>query len=211
MSKKPVRNSLTACQGCNKLIDFGEKERVILKALPSSLSHALKQAIKDELAGVEVRIAEPSDKDAVVSVANEIKEASELYLMITSTDPNTAYTIAKELANKGVSSSRLILNIGEPSPARGLKEDLGCLVALTVTHPFPNIDALSKSGIDALVMPYTLIKPRIVKEAHAKNIAVIAATVNDVSAAVKAVSAGADAIISEKPDILKQARKFGFT
>lgn len=192
------------------MIDFGDKERVILKSLPSELSHSLKQAAKDELVGVEVRIAEPSDKDAIVGIADEIKEQGELYLMITSTDPNTAYATAKELAEKGVALSRIILNIPEPGPARGLKEELGCLIALTVTHPFPNVDALKKSGIDAVVMPYTLIKPRVVKEAHARGIAVIAATVNDVSAAVRVVSAGADALISEKPDILKQARKFGF-
>jgi len=193
-----------------KLIDFGDRERVILKSLPSELSHSLKQAAKDELVGVEVRIAEPSDKDAIVGIADEIREQSELYLMITSTDPNAAYAVAKELAEKGVALSKIILNIPEPGPARGLKEELGCLIALTVTHPFPNVEALKRSGIDAIVMPYTLIKPRIVKEAHAKDIAVIAATVNDISVAVKIVSAGADALISEKPDILKQARKFGF-
>ena len=193
-----------------KLIDFGDRERVILKSLPSELSHSLKQAAKDELVGVEVRIAEPSDKDAIVGIADEIREQSELYLMITSTDPNAAYAVAKELAEKGVALSKIILNIPEPGPARGLKEELGCLIALTVSHPFPNVETLKRSGIDAVVMPYTLIKPRIVKEAHAKDIAVIAATVNDVSAAVRVVSAGADALISEKPDILKQARKFGF-
>ncbi len=192
------------------MIEFGDRERVILKSLPSELSYSLRQAAKDELVGVEVRIAEPSDKDAIVGAADEIKEQGELYLMITSTDPNTAYAVAKELAGKGVALPKIILNIPEPGPARGLKEELGCLIALTVTHPFPNVEALKKSGIDAIVMPYTLIKPRVVKEAHAREIAVIAATVNDVSAAVRVVSAGADALISEKPDILRQARKFGF-
>ncbi len=192
------------------MIDFGDRERVILKSLPSELSHSIKQAAKGELVGIEVRIAEPNDKDVIVGIADEIREHNELYLMITSTDPNAAYAVAKGLAEKGVALSKIILNIPEPGPARGLKEELGCLIALTVTHPFPNVEALKRSGIDAIVMPYTLIKPRIVKEAHAKDIAVIAATVNDISVAVKIVSAGADALISEKPDILKQARKFGF-
>ncbi len=192
------------------MIDFGDRERVILKSLPSELSHSIKQAAKGELVGIEVRIAEPNDKDVIVGIADEIREHNELYLVITSTDPNAAYAVAKGLAEKGVALSKIILNIPEPGPARGLKEELGCLIALTVTHPFPNVEALKRSGIDAIVMPYTLIKPRIVKEAHAKDIAVIAATVNDISVAVKIVSAGADALISEKPDILKQARKFGF-
>lgn len=192
------------------MIEFGDRERVILKSLPSELSHSLRVATKNELAGVEVGMAEPGDKDAVLRVADEIGELSGIYLMITSTDPNIAYTVAKVLKERGVDLSRVILNIPEPGPAAGLKEELRCLIALTVTHPFPNVDALSKSGVDAIVMPYTLIKPRVVKEAHARDVTVIAATVNDVSAAVKVISAGADALISEKPDILKQVRRVGF-
>ncbi|GEM_PF-4365697 len=192
------------------MIEFGDRERVILKSLPSELSHSLRQAAEDELVGVEVRIAEPSDKDTILGAADKIRGHGELYLMITSTDPNATYAVAKGLTENGVDLSKIILNIPEPGPAKGLKEEFGCLIALTVTHPFPNAEALSKSGIDAIVMPYTLIKPRVVKEAHAREIAVIAATVNDVSAAVRVISAGADALISEKPNILRQARKFGF-
>jgi hypothetical protein len=192
------------------VIDLGNKERIFLKSLPSELGHALKIVEKNELAGVEVRIAENSDIDALRTSLDQLKEQREYYLMITATDPNAAYKIAKEMITKGVDPSKLILNIPEPGPARGLKDELKCLIALTVTHPFPNVEALSGHGIDAIVMPFTLIKPRVVKEAHAKDLTVIAATVDDVSAAVKVISAGADALISEKPDILRQARKFGF-
>ena len=79
-------------------------------------------------------------------------------------------------------------------------------IANIVTHPFPHVDNLRRQGISFILMPPGLIRGRIVKEAHARGLEVIAWVVNDAATLSKLVNLGVDAVITEKPDIRRELK-----
>ncbi len=109
-----------------------------------------------------------------------------------------------------VQSSNYIENSGivihEPMSAKAVKDKYKDVkVILYLSNPYPNLAAIKRLGINAILMPYSLIRSRVVKEAHARGIEVAAMTVNDPAVYVRLVSLGVDAIVTERPEIAREA------
>jgi len=80
-------------------------------------------------------------------------------------------------------------------------------VAAIINNPFPHVSMLRRRGVDFIVMPYSLLRGRVVKEVHGNGMEVIAWVINDVATYIKVAALGVDAVATEKPDIRREAEK----
>ncbi|GEM_PF-3489490 len=80
-------------------------------------------------------------------------------------------------------------------------------VGVRVNHPAPNIARLAKLGVGFVTMPPALIRGRVVREAVAKGVELIADTVNDVATFAKLIESGVYTVITEDPVIKREVRK----
>ncbi len=80
-------------------------------------------------------------------------------------------------------------------------------VGVRVNHPAPNITKLARMGVNFVTMPPALIRGRVIREAIAKNVELIADTVNDVAAFAKLIESGIHTVITEDPVIKREVKK----
>jgi glycerophosphoryl diester phosphodiesterase len=73
-----------------------------------------------------------------------------------------------------------------------------------ITQPAKTIELMQSYGVDILSVNMDVLSPLLVQEAHKKNIAVEPWTVDTEDAMKKFIAMGADAIITNRPDILKR-------
>jgi len=98
-------------------------------------------------------------------------------------------------------------NLGLISELMHSLEDLKVRFGAVVRNPFPNFQALRKVGIEFVIMPTALIKGRVVKEAKASNLELIAYLVNDPATYLKVKSSGVSGIITKNPGLIREAEK----
>ena len=89
-------------------------------------------------------------------------------------------------------------------------EHLTTRLGVIVRNPFPNFQALKKVGAELVVMPTALIKGRVVKEAKASGLNLIAYLVNDPATYLKMRSSGVSGIITRNPGVVREAEKLKF-
>lgn len=83
------------------------------------------------------------------------------------------------------------------------KIDIGLL---TYRYPLPLNEATMLKAF-AILPRYNLVNPRVVKEAHAKNLKIYTWTINDVSIALKVISYGVDGFATDDPAIKSSIHK----
>ncbi len=104
---------------------------------------------------------------------------------------------------------RLVIASSDTALLNKVKELTNVKVAAFVSNPFPNISRLRRLGVNFIVIPHSLVRARVVKEAKGRGIEVIAWLVNDPTVLLKMESLGVSAVVTERPDILREARKIG--
>ena len=121
----------------------------------------------------------------------------------------SSYELIKDGIKEINEVSRLVLASVDTALLSNIKSTLGIKVAAFINNPFPNIGSLRKLGIDFIITPHSLVRARVVKEAKGRGIEVIAWLVNDPTVLLRMESMGVSAVITERPDILREARKIG--
>ncbi len=79
-----------------------------------------------------------------------------------------------------------------------------------VLNPYPNLPRLAALGIKYLAIPSSLIRSRVVREAEARGVKVIALNVNSPENYLKSKSLKVFAVVTEKPTIRREAEDIGF-
>jgi glycerophosphoryl diester phosphodiesterase len=115
--------------------------------------------------------------------------------------------IAEALKNKGLLNDTMIVSRDMETILRFKEISKDVVAGLIITHPYPHIVSLRRHGIEYLLPRFNLVRGRMVKEAHAKGLGIIAWVVNDVSIAARLRGLGIDAIITDKPDIKRELEK----
>jgi len=80
-------------------------------------------------------------------------------------------------------------------------------LGITVVKPAINLTHLIKHKVKFAVMPPTLIRGRLISEAKARKISIIANPVNDIATYARLLELGVNAIITTDPTIKREARK----
>ncbi len=113
------------------------------------------------------------------------------------------------LANSSFMNSTVIMtrDLSLISKVRELHST--ALTAIFINNPYPSIHTIRRYGVRFIVMPYSIIRSRVVKESHVRGIEVIAWLVNDPTIYIKMRSLGVDAVTTEKPDIAREAESLG--
>ncbi len=76
------------------------------------------------------------------------------------------------------------------------------LVATLNVMPVDPLLTISVSEADAVSVNYTLVTPEFTRTMHAAGVKILAWTVNDCREALKLVSDGVDALITDRPDLI---------
>ncbi len=85
----------------------------------------------------------------------------------------------------------------------------GTSLGVKISNPFPNFTQLKREGVKAALMPHSLIKGRVSREAKAAGIKLYAYLVNDAATLKKMMDAGVAGVVTEKPGIVKEVSKLG--
>ncbi len=105
--------------------------------------------------------------------------------------------------------AKVYLELSDPSQINSLPNELAntVLAGIKLMHPAPNISRLARLGVKFIVMPPALIRGRVVREATARRITLIADTVNDASTFIKLAEAGVKVVVTDDPAIKRDAKK----
>ena len=88
--------------------------------------------------------------------------------------------------------------------------DLSTKFGVMIRNPFPNFQVLRKVGVEFVIMPTALIKGRVVKEAKASGLDLIAYLVNDPATYMKVRSSGVSGVITRNPGVIREAEKIRY-
>jgi hypothetical protein len=177
---------LDEAQGCDE--ELIKKYRKEIDGLSYTLTTSDRENIIDILRSLKNCVASEGLKMALILSSHEI--------------------VGKELKDFLEDVSDLTIFLPDPEGVPKVRELFKrSTIGIKINNPFPNFAVLKSRGVDAVLMPHSLVKGRVVKEAKAKNIRVFSLLVNDAATYLKMKTAGVDAVITEKPLIAKEALK----
>lgn len=177
--------ALNEAQGCN--------EEVIKK-------------YRKEIDGLSYTIT--SSKDKAVDILKSLKKCAASEGLKVALILDSYETAEKELKEVWEDEPDLTLFLPDPEGVPKLRELFKqSVIGIKINNPFPNFAVLRNRGVDAVLMPHSLIKGRVVREAKARDIRVFSILVNDAAIYLKMKTAGVNAVITEKPLIAKEALK----
>lgn len=81
-------------------------------------------------------------------------------------------------------------------------------VVLKMGNPFPNVSLLVREGVNALALPATVLRPRVVRECASKGLDVYAWLVNDVSQAVRTVRYGVRLLVTSRSSLKRELQQY---
>ncbi len=172
---------------------------------PSKASEGLSRYKKyvDGLAFDEENIGALKD---LLSIAEKIYgDKCEILLM------ESKETLVYALNTLGKSKSRILIALNELKDLAELRQVYGNYknmeFGVRVTKPTLNLMHLARQGIKFVVIPPTLIRGRLISEAKARKISVIAHPVNDVATYVKLLELGVSAVVTTNPAVKRGAKK----
>lgn len=148
-----------------------------------------------------------SELVSIEELSRSVKDKALLFIRLGVNDLDHARYVIDVLNKTNYLGKSAIIS-HEVSLIKRIKEMWGSLsinCMLYLTNPYPNIPMLRRAGVDGLVMPYSLLRSRTIKEAHARGMDVVAWLVNDPATFIKVSSLGVDGIVTEKPEIAREA------
>ena len=155
---------------------------------------------------MKIKIKE-SELVTIEELARSVKDKMLLFIRLGIDDLDYVRDVVDSL-NKVEYLGKSAIALHEVGLIKKVKEmwsSLGVNCMLYLTNPYPNISMLKRAGVDGLVMPYSLLRSRTVREAHTRDMDVIAWLVNDPAIFIKVSSLGVDGVITERPEIAREA------
>ncbi len=83
----------------------------------------------------------------------------------------------------------------------------GVSVGIHLTKPVISLTQYTRLGVEFVLLPPALVRGRLITEAKARKVSVIAYQVNDVATYVRLVESGVNGIVTTVPTIKREAKK----
>ncbi len=110
-----------------------------------------------------------------------------------------------------INQFEVLLAFNEPEELKTFKTEHGDLkdisVGIYLTKPVTSPTQYARLGAEFILIPPALIRGRLIREARARKIRIIAYQVNDIATYVKLVESGVDGVVTTVPTIKRDARK----
>ena len=176
-----------------------------LASSPTALDRELKR-FRKEIDGISIIISGSLSEGLIEALSRVRSEELRKLLVFEEFNEAMRSEILKFL--RGIEPYAVAFhNLGVIRELRKDLEGLRIVLGTVVRNPFPNFSALKKIGINLVIMPTALIKGRVVKEAKASGLELIAYLVNDPATYLKMKSSGVAGIITKNPGIAREAEK----
>ncbi|MEM3983257.1 MAG: hypothetical protein QXZ22_05295 [Sulfolobales archaeon] len=160
-----------------------------------------------ELSETSQASAELTQIAEAIRIENVLK-SSQIELLFWVRDPQVLDTVAQAIENAGA-VDRAYLVLEDLLHVRVIRSKSSKVKAiLKLANPFPNVSLLAKEGVNALALPASVLRPRVVRECSSKGVAVVAWLVNDVSQAVRAVRYGVKLIVTSRSNLKKELLQY---
>jgi len=155
---------------------------------------------------LKIKIKE-SELVTIEELARSVKDRMLLFIRLGIDDLDYVRYVIDALNKVGyLEKTAIVLHeVGLIKKVKEMWGSLGVSCMLYLTNPYPNISMLRRAGVDGLVMPYSLLRSRTVREAHTRGMDVLAWLVNDPAIFIKVSSLGVDGVITERPEIAREA------
>jgi len=210
VTRKSLNELLNLGVGALYVITYLTKDKVPVVLATEDLStisdvgRSVNELSINELMKIKIK---ESELVTIEELARSVKDKMLLFIKLGIDDLDYVRYVVDALNKVNyLGKSAIILHeVGLIKKVKEMWGSLGVNCMLYLTNPYPNISMLKRAGIDGLVMPYSLLRSRTVREAHTRGMDVIAWLVNDPAIFIKVSSLGVDGVITERPEIAREA------
>lgn len=180
---------------------FGLSEEGVTEALQTVEKH---KDLDGVYVGGGVSVVSEELKRLITKLAELVPQA---YLVLNAKTSEALESL--RLLAESLQNVEIVTIVNDLNVLRSV--ELGRLqVGFEVLNPYPNLGKLAALGIKYLAIPSALIRSRVVREAEARDVKIIALNVNSPENYLKSKSLKVFAVVTEKPTIRREAEDIGF-